>query len=174
MKGKQSRHHVKAHQDDHKRRSQLSLAAQLNCICDDLAKDAVKESRVALDDEGFMKDSRTDRLPLELASLMIGTPKQTTDVAKDLRYLIGKSRAKPLMTKTGVLSAEAFDLLRLDDLRRALDSKPRMYQLWYAKQGSGYCGTGKNMKQWQMTTNSRFPNCNQPQRGRGPSQRMRQ
>ena len=162
MKGKHSRHHVKAHQDDHKRRSQLSLAAQLNCICDDLAKDAVKEARVALDDEGFMKDLRTDRLPLELASLMIGTTKQTTDVAKDLRYLIGKSRAKPLMTETGVMSAEAFDLVQWDDLRRALDSKPRMYQLWYAKQGSGYCGTGKNMKQWQMTTNSRCPNCDKP------------
>ena len=162
MKGKHSRHHVKAHQDDHKRRSQLSLAAQLNCVCDDMAKDAVKESRVALDDDGLMKDSRTDRLPLELASLMIGTTKQTTDVAKDLRYLIGKSRAKPLMTETGVMSADAFDLVQWDDLRRALDGKPRMYQLWYAKQGSGYCGTGKNMQQWQMTTNSRCPNCNKP------------
>ena len=98
---------------------------------------------MALNDEGFTKITRTDRLPLELASLMIGTTKQTTDVAKNLRYLIGKSRAKPLMTKTGVLSAEAFDLVRWDDFRRALDNKPRMYQLWYAKQGSGYCGTGK-------------------------------
>ena len=32
MKGKQARHHVKAHQDDYKQRSQLSLAAQLNCV----------------------------------------------------------------------------------------------------------------------------------------------
>jgi len=124
---------VKARQDDHKQQSQLSLAAQLNCECDDMAKDAVKESRMALDDDRLVKDSRTDRLPLELASLMIGTIKQTTDVAKDLRYLIGKSRAKPLMTKTGVMSADAFDLVQWDDLQRALDSKPRMYQLWYAK-----------------------------------------
>ena len=85
MKGKHSRHHVKAHQDNFRRRSQLSLATQLNCVCDDMAKDAVKESRVALDDDGLVKDSRTDRLPLEMASLMIGTIKQTTDVAKDLR-----------------------------------------------------------------------------------------
>ena len=125
-----------------------------------MAKDAVKEARVAIDDDGLVKDSRTDRLPLELASLMIGTIKQTTDVAKDLRYLIGKSRAKPLMTKTGVMSADAFDLVQWDDLQRALDSKPRMYQLWYANQGSGYCGTGKNMKQWKMATHSRCPNCN--------------
>ena len=116
MKGKHSRHHVKAHQYDYKRQSQLSLATQLNCECDDMAKDAVKESRVALDDDGLVKDSRTDRLPLEMAFLMIGTIKQTTDVAKDLRYLIGKSRAKPLMTKTGVMSAEAFDLVQWDDL----------------------------------------------------------
>ena len=75
----------------------MSLAAQLNCVCDDMAKDAVKESRVALDDDWLVKDSRTNRLPLELAYLMNGTIKQTTDVAKDLCYLIGKSRAKPLM-----------------------------------------------------------------------------
>ena len=111
---------MKAHQDDHKRQSQLSLATQLNCACDDMAKDAVKESRMALDNKGLVKHSRTDRLPLELASLMIGTIKQTTDVAKDVRYLIGKSKAKPLMTKTGVMSADAFDLVQWDNLQRAL------------------------------------------------------
>jgi len=66
------------------------------------------------------------------------------------------------MIETGVMTAEAFDLVQWDDIRSALEQKPRMYQLWYAKQGSGYCGTGKNMKQWQMTTNSRCPNCNKP------------
>ena len=112
MTGKQTRHHVKAHQDDHKRRSRLSLVAQLNCVCDDMAKDAVKEASFAINNDGLMKDNRTNSLPLELASLMIGTTKQTTDVSKKLRYLIGKAKAKPLMIKTGVMSGKAFELVQ--------------------------------------------------------------
>ena len=64
------------------------------------------------DDDRLMKDNQMDRLPLELASLMIGTTKQTTDISKDLCYLIGKARAKPLMIETGVMSTEAFELVQ--------------------------------------------------------------
>ena len=60
------------------------------------------------------------------------------------------------------MSGEAFDRVCWPDLKRTLDTKPRMYQLWYAKQGSGYCGTGKMMKRWRMTEDSRCPNCNKP------------
>ena len=38
-------HHVRAHQDDHTSRYRLRLEARLNCICDDLAKDALTEER---------------------------------------------------------------------------------------------------------------------------------
>ena len=58
-------HHVKAHQDDYKKRADLPLDAQLNCFCDDKAKEAVIE--------GIMNDIKEGAtLPLKAASVFIG------------------------------------------------------------------------------------------------------
>ena len=34
-----------------------------------------------------------------------------------------------------------------------------MYQLWYGKQCSGWCGTGNRLKYWEKDANTRCPNC---------------
>ncbi len=44
MSSSHQHRHDKAHQDNYRRRNQLSLAAQLNCECNDLAKAAVIEA----------------------------------------------------------------------------------------------------------------------------------
>ena len=86
MRGNYSTHHVKAHQDNHKHRSQLTLASHLNCVYDKLAKDAVNEAALAVNEAGIMEIEITANLPMELASLYIGNSKQTSDVAKDLDH----------------------------------------------------------------------------------------
>ena len=53
-------------------------------MCDELAKDAVNEASLAVNDKGIMEIEITANLPLELASLYIGDSKQTSDVVKDL------------------------------------------------------------------------------------------
>ena len=34
-----------------------------------------------------------------------------------------------------------------------------MYQLWYGKQCSGYCGTGEMLRRWDKEANASCPNC---------------
>ena len=61
----------------------VTLASHLNCVCDELAKDAVNEAASAINEAGVMEIEITGNLPLELASLYIGDNKQTSDVAKE-------------------------------------------------------------------------------------------
>ena len=79
MKSPLASKHVRAHQDDSKKRSTLSIEAQLNCRCDDLAKTAIYEAMMDVPGpaQGYV-------LPLEDACVFINDVKQTTDVAKDL------------------------------------------------------------------------------------------
>jgi len=58
------------------------------------------------------------------------------------------------------MPAEAFDEVDWDAIRLTLTGKPKMYNQWYSKQCSGWCGTGKNLKHWKRTDDARCPNCN--------------
>ena len=42
-----------------------------------------------------------------------------------------------------------------------------MYQLWFGKQNSGYCGTGQWLRRWDPTASSKCPNCGQLQEEAG-------
>ena len=112
-------------------------------MCEELAKDEVNEAASSVNDKGIMETEITANLPLELASLYIGDSKQISDVVKDLRYFMGKAQARPVFILTGVMSGKVFDQVCWKDLWSTLNKKPQMYQLWFIKQGSGYCGTGK-------------------------------
>ena len=127
-------HHVKAYQDNNKRRLDLSLEAQLNCYCDDKAKSAVIDGIM----DGFEK---RQTLPMESASVFIENNEQTTDVAKGLRYYIGKATAREFYTTSNNMDTATFDTVNWDDLRSTLALKSEMYQLWFGKQGLDNCGT---------------------------------
>ena len=62
-------HHVKAHQDDYKKRGDLPLDAQLNCFCNNKAKEAATEGIISGVKKGVT-------LPLEAASIFMGKNKQ--------------------------------------------------------------------------------------------------
>ena len=40
-----------------------------------------------------------------------------------------------------------------------MSDKPWIYQLWYRKQCSGYCGTGGMIGRWNKEADARYPNC---------------
>ena len=46
------------------------------------------------------------------------------------------------------MSDEAFNDVAWEDLGRAVRDKPKMYQLWLAKQTASQCGTGDRLAQW--------------------------
>ena len=81
----------------------------------------------------------------------MGGVKQTTEVSKDFKLVIGKQEARKFYAEMhakgkGLMPAEAFDEVDWEAIRLTLTGKPKMYNQWYSKQCSGWCGTGKNLK----------------------------
>ena len=95
--------HVCAHQDESKLRSALSIESQLNCRCDDLAKAAVCEAMTEV-----AGPSQEYILPLENICVFIDDVKQTTDVAEDLRFHIGRQSARKLYAKLNIIDNDTF------------------------------------------------------------------
>ena len=160
---------VESHQDRYKLWHQLTLVQQLNCLCDTLAKRAVADSL-----DPLSRPIGKQVLPRESASIFVGGVKQTTDVAKAVRFTIGHSDAEKFYTtplgrrdargnraKTGGLgwSKEAFFAVDWRALDATLDSKPQMYKQWLAKQASGFCGTQTMVAHWDKTRDGKCPCC---------------
>ena len=68
-------------------------------------------------------------------SKFIDNVKQTTDVAKDLRHHIGRRSARKLYADLNVMDHGTVDSVSWDDIRHTIDKIPKIYQLWYGKQG---------------------------------------
>ena len=157
MKSKLKHKHVYGHQDDRRSRRSLSLEAWLNCACDELAKGAVVRAAMSTNIE------KHPILPLEQATVYLCGEKQTTDITKGLRYHIGRAQAKQLYAERerNAMSSEEFEDVAWEDLRNFHKGKPMMYSLWYGKQCSGYCGTGKWLRRYDTGADSSCPNCAQ-------------
>ena len=135
MSSSHDHRHVKAHQDDYRRRDRLSLAARLNCECDDLAKAAVIE---VIFDDCYGGITERQPLPLEPARVFIAGQKQTTDLAKAMRFHVGRARAKQFYSDEDIMTEDEFEEVSWSDLGNTIQKKPKMYQLWLGKQGSRY------------------------------------
>ena len=103
-----------------------------------MAKGAVREAMANV--ENIPTDNG---LPLEDASVTFGDVKQTSDVTKELRFHVGRQKARKLYSELSIMDNTTFDSVAWLDLQWTLERKPWMYQLWFSKQGSGYCGTGE-------------------------------
>ena len=105
------------------------------------------------------------RLPLEAACVFVEGVKQTTDVGKDLKHVIARQEARDFYATKfnegkGLMPQEAFDSVDWDAVKLVLACKPKMYNIWYSKQCSGWCGTNSKLVEWGQSTDSRYPNCN--------------
>ena len=121
----------------------------------------------AIEEREMMIES-TKSLPLEKARVMVGGVKQTTDVSKGLKQVMGHQQARKFYAtpnKKGkiIMPHRVFDTVDWDPINLSLSDKPQMYKLWYGKQCSGWCGTGNNLKHWQKEddeeVDTRCPNC---------------
>jgi hypothetical protein len=52
-----------------------------------------------------------------------------------------------------------FDSICCVDLQSLLWNCPKMYQLWFVKQCSGFCGMGQMISRWDKEALSSCPNC---------------
>ena len=158
--------HVSGHQDRYKPWWRLTLAEQLNCVCDGLAKAAVFRSIQQL---GSRKEPFI--LPLERAAVFVSGVKQTSDVSRSVRFCLGEVEARAFYTappditernsnKGGLgWSQDRFNQVAWSALDAVLASKPDMYGVWLSKQSSGFCATGSQMARVHASRENRCPNC---------------
>ena len=52
-----------------------------------------------------------------------------------------------------------FDTIAWDNTEAALEGTSKMFKMWYAKQGSGFCEVGYWTSNWEGNENSRCPSC---------------
>jgi len=163
---------VESHQDRYKLWWQLPIEQQLNCLCDDLAKAAVRSS-ISADRRRLQQ-----QLPQESAAVFIAGMKQTSDVSKDVRYQLSLVDARRFYTspigdrmpngrrRKGGLgwSAQSFDAVDWAVLDAVLDKKGQMYREWLAKQCSGFCGTQHMVSLWDSARDGKCPDCGQEER----------
>ena len=155
--------HVGAHADDHNEWSNLTLEEQLNCRCDELAKDAVHLALSA--------PSSTTRFlfPREGVAVFVGGNKQTSDVAPSIRFHVGQMEARQALTqpyfvqgklKAPPMSPAQFDSIDWVSRHRALSTSPDMYRIWLAKQTNNFSATGVQLSRYGMAIDEdRCPNC---------------
>ena len=155
-----------AHQDEKKLWWQMSLAEQLNCVCDSLAKLAVRESMHIK-----AKSAEPRFLPREKAAIVIDNHKLTTDAGPEVRYALGESDVRRFYTaakkdRGGGLgwSETRFNQVARRHIDACLEGKPDMYGIWVCKQASGVCASRKNMSRIQDTLDNKCPNCGMVER----------
>ena len=164
---------VQAHQDNIKLWHQFTLLQQLNCICDTLAKVAVTRSLTPT-----TRHSTEQVLPTESAAVCVEGIKQTSNLSKNVRLVLGRADAKSFYTtpmgsrdknekpsKQGGLgwTHASFDAVDWDILDATLATKPHMYQEWLSKQSSGFCGTQQMVAHWDPTRDGNCPDCHRPE-----------
>ena len=116
----------------------VSVEAQLNCRCDEMAMQAVyRGHQVEL-------DSSSQLLPHEAASVFIDGVKQTSDLGANLRFHAGSVEARRYYLEKRGWDAVAFDNTDLSSLNDTLATKPKMFHAWLCKQAVNYPATGTN------------------------------
>ncbi len=148
---------VKGHADRYTRWELLSLEEQLNTLCDALAKSAV--SRTAM--QAQRRDLSRQTLPQERAAVFVGGRKQTSDVAEAMRLELGRVEAERFYVGELQWPRQTFQAVDWEARHSALVKKPQMYQLWLAKQSSGFCATQSMVTHWITERDDRCPNCGQ-------------
>jgi len=152
--------HVYGHMDDYLLWHQLTTIQQINCVCDTLAKRAVRH---AMQDE--YQERRTQILPREDVALIIKGNKVTNDLSHPLRFHASKESARSYLTTrmTKQWTEEAFEEVDWENLESAQKNKSDMYKVWRSKQNSGFCGTRVQAGRYsgELLPDEKCPNCGQ-------------
>ena len=142
--------HVDAHQDDGKDFALLKRPAQMNCMCDRMAKGVVW----GLAGEKLPKQSM---FPLESIAVYVGEDKLSSDMSKCVRFWVHKQIAKEVFAKLSVLDEGKFDEVSWGMVWGALKEAQRMFQIWASKQVMDVAGVNKNLAKCKPRQSKRCP-----------------
>jgi hypothetical protein len=113
-----------------------SRKAQLNCICNHLAKQCVGKA-------GQLKHSGNSLFPLEPIGILIDGKKSSSEPGLLLRFHVHPQLAKSLFLQKKIISERGFDKVDWPEVHSALHSVSRLFQLWASKHVLGIADTMK-------------------------------
>jgi hypothetical protein len=116
---------VYGHQDKQKKLHQLTVLEKLNCKCDTLAKLAVTKG--IRERPHFTHEAQ--QLPLESASVYYNSVKLSSECGSEIRFQVGKSKARQYYINSLGWFASTFDSIDWEARDKALDSKPDMFKI---------------------------------------------
>lgn len=119
MPGLVSYSHVKSHQDDVDDWDDLPLEVQLNCICDILAKQAVRRGMV-------QSIQALHSLSFEVVGVVLDGIRISSDVKPAIWYHLGQEEAKKYYYNFEIFGVHIFDMIDWEALHWTLDSMPKM------------------------------------------------
>ena len=81
--------------------------------------------------------------------------KQTSNPKEAIKRIVGREAARDYYagrsTQKGGMRHEAFGMEAWGDVGAALKERSKMFKMWYAKQGSRFCGVGYWTIKWERT-----------------------
>jgi hypothetical protein len=127
---------VKAHQDDNVAFDKLSRELQLNCICNQLAKQRIS-------DLAQLQQHRNYLFPLKEIGAFIKGKKLSLDASQQICFHAHHHLARKLFLRKKILSSKGFDEVGWDSVHGALHSVSRLFQVWASKHVLGIACTMK-------------------------------
>lgn len=128
--------HVKGHLDKYLGVDQLLLEQVMNIRCDSLANQAVTKAITT-----GMTGNPKQLLPSEDDAVFVNNRKLTGDLGKDVRYEVGKEKARDHLTSSENWSDEKCNEVGWDFLHSAMEKKLDGYKIWLSKQHTRHCRT---------------------------------
>jgi hypothetical protein len=148
--------HVYGHQDKNIPWDSLTLLQQLNCIADQLAKEALWRS---FSSGRFISSN----FPFESFRIIINGSKVTSSIRDTLYKSWGYKAAKHLFDQRKIVSSQNFELICWDAVSEAMSIYPRMFRVFVTKMVSHFCGTNLQLFRYGETDSHSCPSCGQPE-----------
>jgi hypothetical protein len=127
-------------------------AAQLNCAVDAGAK---QELVTAIADDQAVQQT----FPLEPITCFAGCHKLTPDGKRFTKFWIQKKLARTALSDMKVLTFAQFDEVAWKYVLSALETVPRMFQVWACKQVLDIANTNHTVHRWDKGMDPRCPSC---------------
>jgi hypothetical protein len=148
--------HVYGHQDKNIPWKSLTLQQQLNCIADQLAKEALWR---AFSTRRFISSN----FPFESFRIIIEGSKVTSSIRETWYKSWYYKATKHLFDQRKIISSANFDLVCWDAVSEAMLIYPRMFRVFITKMVSHFCGSNLQLAQYSEVESDACPSCGTPE-----------
>jgi len=125
---------VEAHQYDSVAFENLPLAAQLNTLVEKLAKNALQAA-------WLNRQFISNLFPFEPVQFSVQNNKIASSPKSTIMAVWSDDTAQDVFHNRNIINCSKFDLIWWDVVETTMNSFPKMFQVWWTKQVSRFCGT---------------------------------